>query len=166
MMEPWQERPTEVAYLLNPAFTGAIMRLAVDGYFREASSGMPFPLAFLVLPIALHKGTTDRLPIKVTFHLQQWVQENRDILITFASRMRTLVPFTREGIIFAGQRKILAFGDDGTLRSGTEKLRGITNYPQSGVNIPEILKRATFMGRWLALSGSTTTLYSVLGVTP
>jgi hypothetical protein len=165
-MESWQERPAEVANLLNPAFAGAVLRLAVDGYSKESGEGMPFVLSFLVLPISLHKATSERLPSKITVYLPQWIQDNRDILITFPKRMRTLVPYTREGIVFASQRKILMFGDDGSLQAGVKKLRGIKSYSKTGLNVPMVMKRATFMGRWLAVSGSPTTLYSVLGVTP
>src|SRR5258708_6268367 len=57
MMSPWTERPTEVANLLNPAFVGALLRTAVEGYIGEAASGMPFEVAFLVLPFCLHTST-------------------------------------------------------------------------------------------------------------
>lgn len=165
-MEPWANRPAEIAHLLNPAFTGAVLRLAVDGYRRESATGMPFSLAFLVLPFSLHKHTVERLPVKVTSHLQQWVQDNRDVLLNFQSRMRTLVPYTREGIIFAGQRQIVTFDENGLLLPGNKKLFKISAFSANGISVPETLKRATFMGRWLALSGSPTSLYSVLGVTP
>src|SRR5947209_3522225 len=36
MMQPWSERPTEVANLLNPAFLGALLRKAVDGYAEKS----------------------------------------------------------------------------------------------------------------------------------
>ncbi|MEA2632425.1 MAG: ABC-three component system Middle Component 3, partial [Chloroflexota bacterium] len=45
----------------------------------------------------------------------------------FGERVRSLVPFTREAILFAAQRGIVLFDDDGLLRSGTAGLRGITN---------------------------------------
>jgi hypothetical protein len=166
MIEPWAMRPDEVAHLLNPAFTGVLLRRSVDAYVRESSSGMPFSLVFLVLPFALHRGTFDRLPAKATHRLPQWIQDNRDILVTFPRRMRTLVPYTREGLIFAAQRRILAFGTDGSVNPGPKKLRGLSTFLKSGFDIPAILMRAQFMGRWLALSGSPSTLFSVLGVTP
>ena len=52
----WTERPTEVANLLNPAFTGAALRLAVAGYFGEAKAGMPFELAFLCASLRIARG--------------------------------------------------------------------------------------------------------------
>ena len=166
MLDPWASRPAEVANLLNPAFTGVLLRQAVDGYVRESAAGMPFAIAFLVLPFSLHKGTSDRLPARVTTYVQQWVQDNRDVLVTFPSRMRTLLPYTREGIIFASQRQVLLIDGDGLLQPGAKKPYGVSNYLSSSPRIAESLKQATFMGRWLALSGTPTTLYSVLGVTP
>lgn len=165
-MEAWSERPNEIAYLLNPAFTGALLRLAVEGYQRETKTGMPFSLAFLILPFSLHRGTTERLPTKVTTFLQQWVQDNRDVLVAFPARMATLVPFTREGLLFASQRSVLQFTDDARIVAGTQNLRGRIKYFTSGLDVPGISKRALFTGRWLAVSGSPETLYAMLGVTP
>ena len=70
----WAERPTEVANLLNPAFTGAALRMAVSGYLREANVGMPFELAFLVFPIALHEATRSRLPIN-------WLEDYSNLVL-------------------------------------------------------------------------------------
>ncbi len=62
MMDRWEDRPTEVANLLNPAFTGALLRRSLEAYSTEIRSGMPFGLAFLVLPMSLHPGTARRFP--------------------------------------------------------------------------------------------------------
>ncbi len=166
IVEVWNDRPTEVAYLLNPAFTGVLMRLAVDGYKRESSRPMSFAMAFFVLPFSLHQRTGERLPAKATTNVEQWIQDNRDILVTFQSRMRTLVPFTKEGIVFAGQRGIISFDTEGKLAAGSYNLRGFAPLKRENPSIAKIFDRATFVGRWLGLSGSPVTLYSMLGVTP
>ncbi len=108
----WSERPTEVANLLNPAFAGALLRTSVEGYIEEAESGMPFEVAFLVLPFCLHTGTSTRLPISASATpLHTWIQrdENRDVLISFSGRVSALVPFTREAMLFAASRDVLVF---------------------------------------------------------
>lgn len=166
MMAAWSERPVDLANLLNPAFTGALLRMAVDGYARETGTGMPFPLAFLVLPFSMHHGTAERLPRQVTTLLQTWLQENRDVLIKLPDRVRTLVPFTREAVVFAAQRDVLGVGEDGALIAGDKRLSGLSVFEPQSDEVKEAIKRATFVGRWLALSGSPATLYALLGVRP
>jgi hypothetical protein len=169
MMGPWGERPTEVANLLNPAFAGALLRLALDGYAREARAGLPFELAFLVLPICLHPGTTSRLPVSpTTTPIHAWLQRdaNRDVLVSFPERLRSLLPFTREAILYAAQRGVISVDDAGLLRAGPKKLRGITAYRKSGGEVSEAIRRAEFTGRWFALSGTTSTIFTLFGVRP
>jgi len=168
-MGPWDDRPTEVANLLNPAFAGALLRLSLDGYAREARAGLPFELAFLVLPICLHAGTTSRLPVSPsTTPIHAWLQRdaNRDVLVTFPDRLRSLVPFTREAILFAAQRGVISVDDAGRLGAGPNRLRGITAYRISGQEVREAARRAEFTGRWFALSGTTSTIYTLFGVRP
>lgn len=126
MMLRWEERPTEVANLLNPAFVGILLRRAVDGYAQHSQKGMPLELLFLVLPFCLHAATARRLPRAVSTPLHVWLQraENRDVLISFAERASALVPFGREAIMFAAQRGVLAIEESGLLRAGDAGLLG------------------------------------------
>jgi hypothetical protein len=169
MMSPWAERPTEVANLLNPAFVGVLLRKAVDGYTAEAEMGLPFELAFLVVPLCLHPATVSRLPARAaSTPLHTWLQreENRDVLVSFGDRVSALVPFTREAIVFAGQRGVITFDDTGRLQAGDGPLRGISTYPNTSDDIKQAVRRAEFVGRWFALAGTTTTIFSLLGVRP
>ena len=166
MNPAWSERPTELANLLNPAFTGAVLRFAVAGYLKEAQGGMPFELAFLVFPFCLHRATRSRLPRAVSTLLHTWLQENRDVLVLFPERSRSLVPFTKEAVLFACQREVLTVDDAGLLRPGDASLKGITAYKTASDEVKEATSRAEFVGRWFALSGTPVTIYTLLGVRP
>ncbi len=169
MMSAWGERPTEVANLLNPAFVGVLLRKAVEGYVEEADNGLPFELAFLILPLCLHPETVSRLPARAaSTPLHTWLlrEENRDVLVSFGKRVSALVPFTREALVFAGQRGVIVFDDAGRLRAGDAPLRGITTYPNTSDDIKQAVRRAEFVGRWFALAGTTATIFSLLGVRP
>ncbi len=169
MMSAWGERPTEVANLLNPAFIGVLLRKAVEGYAEEAENGLPFELAFLVIPLCLHPDTVIRLPARAaSTPLHTWLlrEENRDVLVSFGDRVSALVPFTREALVFAGQRGVIVFDESGRVRAGDASLRGITTYPNTSDDIKQAVRRAEFVGRWLALAGTTATIYSLLGVRP
>jgi hypothetical protein len=162
----WNERPTELANLLNPAFTGAVLRLAVAGYVKEAQAGMPFELAFLVFPFCLHWATRGRLPRAVSTLMHTWLQENRDVLVQFPERSRSLVPFTKEAILFTCQREVLTVDEAGLLQPGDAPLRGITSYKTASEEVKEATNRAEFIGRWFALSGTPVTIFTLLGVRP
>lgn len=166
MSTVWNDRPTEVANLLNPAFTGAALRLAVSGYCGEANAGMPFELAFLVFPFALHGSTRSRLPRAVSTLLHTWLQDNRDVVVQFPARTQSLVPFTKEAIVFACQRDVLAFDDEGAIRPGNTKLKKVAAYKTASDEIKDALNRAEFVGRWFAMSGSPVTILTLLGVRP
>ena len=169
MMSPWIERPVEISNLLNPAFAGVLLRKAVEGYRSEAEAGMPVELAFLVMPIGLHPGTAKRLPARPSSTpLHAWLQreENRDVIVRFEERVGSLAPFTREAIIFAAQRRVLDIDEGGRIVPGAEGLRGFTAFKNSGAEIKDAISHCLFVGRWLALSGTPATIYSLLGVRP
>ena len=169
MMPPWTERPVEISNLLNPAFAGVLLRRSVDGYKSEAEGGMPIELAFLVMPLGLHPATARRLPSRpASTPLHAWLQreENRDVLVRFDERVRSLAPFTREAVIFAAQRRVLDIDEQGRMIPGAEPLRGFARFKNSGDEVKDAVNHCLFVGRWLALSGTTATIYSLLGVRP
>lgn len=107
MMPPWNDRPTEVANLYNPAFFGVLLRKAIERYTEEAKAGMPFELLFLVPPFCLHPATANRLPRSPSATpLHVWLQreKNRDVLVSFAQRATAIVPFVREALLFCCER--------------------------------------------------------------
>jgi Family of unknown function (DUF6521) len=73
-MTPWTERPIELANLLNPAFCGFLIRSAAASYKESKPEGMPFALAFLVLPLVLHVSTRKTLPRSVRTTLISWLR--------------------------------------------------------------------------------------------
>lgn len=165
MLETWNERPQEIAHLLNPAFLGVLIRRAVAGYESASSSGMPFALTPFILPLVLHAETRNMLPtIMTTF--PTWLQEHREILVEFPHRVEELVPYTREALIFALQRNALTIDSQGTFREGASKMKGKTKYPEKSAEIGECWRRSEFVGRWLAEAGPVATVYGLVGVTP
>lgn len=162
---PWGDRPTDIANLINPAFSGMMIRQAVDGYKKLSNHGMPFELTFLVLPIVLHEATRSRLPtIATTF--QTWLPDNKDLLPGFAQRAHDLVPFTREAIAFSMLHNVLRIEPTGNVESGSLKLRGVTAFQQKSEEVRDVYKKSQFIGRWLSQAGNSTTVFAMLGVKP
>jgi uncharacterized Zn finger protein (UPF0148 family) len=61
-MKQWTHRPREEANLLNPAFCCTALASSIVSYMSVDVEGMPYPLAFMILPIVLHKSVFKNLP--------------------------------------------------------------------------------------------------------
>jgi len=157
----------EEANLFNPAFGAVLLAKAADEFTRKTHRQFPFALAFLVLPIVLHRGTRSALPGSTITALLPWIQGNREQLVNFAPRVQALKPITKEAILFGAQNQTLALTDSGGIAVGarrqtpTERRTGLFTDEAR-----ECVDRAGFLGRWFAAAGSPATIYSAWGVTP
>lgn len=166
-MQQWQRRPIEVANLLNPAFCGISIGLAVRAYSASADRGLSFGMAFLVLPIILHEQTRIALPRDTRTPLLAWIETNQAALINFPYRVRKLLPVTREALHFALTNAIIDVDGDGDLVAGRTRistrassLRALTQEAEDS------LRRSSFLGRWFASAGTPATVMASWGVAP
>jgi hypothetical protein len=163
-MIAWKERPVEVANLLNPAFCSLLLRDAIAAYAKANGTGMDFPLAFLVLPIVLHKATREALPRTTISKFHIWFQEHQALRIGFSTRTKRLIPFTREALLFAMQRGALALDDQGLLVAPKFRFQKVA---------PEFVShemaycrdRADFLGKWIGAAGSASYIFNAWGIT-
>jgi len=164
----WDERPSVSAYLLNPAYLGLLLREAVDGYVSERDAGMPFALAFIVPVLTLHPKTLERLPNRITTSFHGWLQDeaNRDIVVELDHRVSSLMPAIKEAILFASERGVIGFDDNGLLIAGRRRITGKAAFQRSSDEIAATLKATRFVGRWLSAAGSVATVYTLLGLRP
>lgn len=165
-MTPWAERPSEVANLLNPAFCGLLLREAVSGYESATPAGMPFPLAFLVLPVVLHEATRGLLPGTTRTSLHAWLQENPQARVNFAERARELNPWTREALLYLAARGAVRFAEGGVVRAAGKLSRGRTALEEGSAEVKLCLQKAKLVGKWFALAGDTATVFQMWGVRP
>ena len=166
-MVSWSERPVELANLLNPAFCGFLIRSAVISYTEIRPDGMPFALSFLVLPIVLHLNTREALPRDVRTTLISWLERNPEARVAFDIRVRSLTPFTRESMLFLMHSDLLVLSSDGALlATKTAPIANQATIIRGSEETAACVNRATFIGRWLALSGDAPTVYALFGVRP
>lgn len=165
-MKSWAERPTELAYLFNPAFCGWLLREALEGYSSVKPGGMPLPLAFLTLPVVLHGPTRAELPGDLRTRLHPWLQDRPELRVNFASRVKELEPFTREALLFLAGRGQLLVEDDGLLRAGGKLGRGKAALLDQSVEMKDIVATAKFVGRWFASAGEPATVFQMWGACP
>ena len=165
-MTGWAKRPTEVAYNLNPAYCGWLLREAAEGYVGEKPAGMPFPLAFLVLPLVLHRATRETLPKSTVTTLHAWLQARPEARLGFASRARQLAPVTREAIVLAGSLDRLGFGDGGTLLATGKLGKGKAALLERSSTMKASVQKAKLVGKWFAEAGEPATVFHMWGVRP
>lgn len=119
---PWRERPVEEATNLNPAFCGELLFRTVAAYHKLRRGPLSFAVAFLVLPIALHKPTRDELPRRASTAFLSWISEHGPLLAQLPDRVLRLTPVTRESLLFTVQHHILQI-EEGALAPGSRPLR-------------------------------------------
>lgn len=167
-MQPWSRRAVEEANLFNPAFGATLIAKGV-GEFGKKASGRPmaFALAFLVLPIILHRATREALPNSTVTSLLSWLQENREQLVEFSSRVRRLKPITQESLMFGIAHRAIEVSDGGGLVSGARRI--LSTKKGAEFFTPEVegcMDRAAFVGRWFATAGTPATILAAWGVIP
>lgn len=161
----WDSRPIEIANLLNPAFCALLLRDAAKAYHDYEKTGMPYILAFLLLPIALHQRTCDAVPHQPTITFGQWIERNAEVTFGFADRTRTLNPLTKEAIIFGLQHGILDINTAGEIVPSSVSLEHPSSWDSDSVP-SRCAMCAKNIGRWFAEVGDASTICRLLGVRP
>ena len=113
---------SEEVALFNPAFLARLLHAAASDYKSTAQVGMPAPLAFLLLPLVLHKPTRDDLPMLATVQMQKWIREHPQHLAGLDARVRAMRPFVGLAVRF-GLRHALLESSDGGISAGSVKRR-------------------------------------------
>lgn len=171
--------------MLNPALVAAITANAAMQYESQRNEPMPWPVAFLIAPLVLHKGTRDALPTRTTTHLSSWIATNPVVHAGFAPRAAQLREVVLEGIRFGIRYGALSVSEDGGLSGhlggGVVDSRGkarllakaaaagedrIVAVLAEGTDLGQIVTRAGLVGRWLTKLETPATAFVMLGVAP
>jgi hypothetical protein len=162
-MKPWNQRPFEVRNLFNPAFCGVILFRALHGFEEEDPTGMPFSLSLLVLPLCLHKDTRIALAEHSRSYFMKAVEKNPRLLVGFAERTKSLLPFILEAFGVLMERGCFVVGEDGRLKTVHKKVRKSISGTDESIACQRV---ARFVGREFARIGDRGTVYTSLGVRP
>jgi hypothetical protein len=166
-MGPWTGRVVEEANLFNPAFCTTLLAKAADDFNKKAKRAFPFALSFLTLPIVLHYGTRRALPASTVTSLLPWIQDNREQLVDFSTRVLQLREITREAMLFGLQHETLLLSEGGDLMVGPKRQSATEKRTELFTDeARNCVDRAGFIGRWFAAAGSTATIFAAWGVAP
>ncbi|MCH8616689.1 DUF6521 family protein [Sphingomonas sp. SM33] len=162
MADQWAGR--ERIRLLNPAFTGATIARATEGYVEVTGSGLPFAYAYLIAPFVLHSETRSKLPGSLATRLLPWTEKFGEVIATFPQRVAELSPYSSKGILLATLGGLAELSGDASLfAKPNASLKRYTG--QSGsTEVENILKKSHFVGKWLAAAGTPATVFTALGV--
>lgn len=168
-MTAWHERAHEERHLINPAFCSVLLWHAGKGSSESTNSprsSLSFNEAFLILPLVLHQKTRQSLPSRINSSLPVWINDNPLFVESLPRRARSLVPFTKEAIVFGGTGGLFRF-------EGDEMLITVEREPdiramvfRTSNEVQQCMKKAHFLGKWFTHTGSPETIFTLLGVRP
>ncbi|SFS13775.1 hypothetical protein SAMN05216570_2942 [Dyella sp. OK004] len=164
----WHRQPIEQIRLLNPSFLGTLLYMAAKGHQEEQDDeqGLPYALAFVVLPVVLQKVTREALPRRINTSLVAWLSVNPFAQVGFPDRARALAPLVRQAIAISSAGGLIQL--QGTHIAPLASQRRVNKYG-AGFATAEVIdcaKMAHFVGRWFAASGDYSTVMALWGVRP
>ena len=162
---PWAERSAEEARIFNPAFCGELIGRTVCEYHRTRHAALSMVIAFLVLPLTLHRRTREALPGRANTAFAGWVAEHAALLVDLPGRARHLRPVSREALLFAVRHQLLAL-DAGGLLPGARPVRRTAKLAVSTDEVNMVRRAASLLGRWFAVQGTQTSILQGMGVAP
>lgn len=158
------DRSPEERSILNPGFCSLLLWHAAVGYDKSANSPLPFDISFLVLPLVLHRTTRVSLPKTIRTSIVIWLDENTLFKSRIAHNARILVPFTKDALMFGGLHNLLDMSSCNVAANYHWKDTVEKHIKTSTEEVRTCAKSAEFVGRWLAKSGSPSTVMAILGV--
>lgn len=165
MLKSWYERSIITANLINPAFCGEIIRRTISNYNQnKTNEEFPYSLVCLILPIVLHKTTREHMPIRSSTYFHSWVEHNEHLFIDFPKRVRQLMPYTKESLMFLLKHNAIEFNDNGRIK--VNNYRKKSPQGQGIEEVVEIYRKAELLGKWLSLTGNEQTIYMFLKIRP
>jgi hypothetical protein len=162
-MKRWDQRPFEIRNLFNPAFCGLILFRAMQGYEEENPEGMPFSLSLLVLPLCLHKDSREVFADNSRSYLLRTVERNPQLLVGFANRVSSLMPFTFEAFGLLMERGCFRVSQDGRLKTIPKMVRKSVTGTNESISCQRV---ARIVGKEFARIADRMTVYTTFGIRP
>lgn len=148
--------------LFNPAYVGLVIAAASGAHLAEHGTGMPVPLAWLIVPWAVPRAARIERPGNVRPYLATWLEEHSLQRIRLQQLAPAYSPVTRRALQFGLRHDLLRLAPETSLVPGpVASRRG-----ELSADVKESLDVAAFLGRWLPRTGSLATVFALVGIRP
>jgi hypothetical protein len=156
---------SEEVALFNPAFLARLLHATATDYEKASERAMPVSLAFLAIPLVLHKPTREDLPTHASSQMQTWIREHPRHIVRLDTRVVGMRPFVGIAVRFGARHGVLT-SVDGRVGAGSVKRRPRGYADLESAEIESCLRVASFLGRWFARQPDTATLLALWGLQP
>lgn len=157
------EEPIEIKNLFNPAFLSTVLSISVSSYEEKSKKPFPYVLAYITLPLVLHKKTREIIPNSARSKLHKWINMNQQIKVDIENKIIGLKDRIKSAILFGCNQGLFEFQQNGRLHCIKKiKPNDIWNNKSE---IIEITKKAAVLGKLFA-SIDALEIYVLLGVRP
>lgn len=161
-MKPWHERASEVANNLAPPFLAMVLHEVARGHHEQAEAPLPYELAFLAAPVALHSEARRALPRTTGALMPTWLQKNAPLRARLVDRACSMTDLVREGLLWGGTHSVVTVDASGIV---AQRKTAVRRYVRgSTAEVQEVAKKAHFLGKWFAKAGTPATVMVLWGV--
>lgn len=155
------QRVPEAQTLLNPVFGAYLLASSVQAANDRSGRPLPWPSAFLVLPLVLPVDTRNDLPRQASRSMAAWLTDHPHHQAAFGERAPALTAYTRASLRSAVRHRAVEVVELGLTCPRRPKAAGII----AGEEVADCARRAALVGRWLAVL-EPVTAFTLLGVRP
>ena len=156
---------SEEVALFNAAFLSRLLHSSVRSFDPAGARGMPVALAFLLLPLVLHKPTRDDLPSNAASQMQTWIRDHPRHVSQLEGHVLGMRPFVSMAVRFGLRHGVLT-SEGGSLGAGTLRRRTAALGKDETPEIVHCVQVASFLGRWFARQPDAATLLAIWGLKP
>jgi hypothetical protein len=160
-LPPELDHPSDEAALYNPAFLALLLSAAAREYEDKSGEGMPWSIAFLVLPMTLPGTIRSTLPQRTNAYLSNWTRSSPLSRLEVAAQASALAPFVREALRFGlRHRYFVLHGYRLSSAVGRARVDGAM-----GGEAITLVKASRLVGRWLSKT-EPPQVFAQLGLRP
>ncbi|WP_338327519.1 three component ABC system middle component [Photobacterium leiognathi] len=136
-------------------------------YYSSKKQGMPSALLYLCLPIVLTTPIRNNLPKSISTNILSWVNNNKSLLIDFPDTVNCFFEISQSAIDFIYEQDLIYINDHAEIIPNTDiKITANPSFFKRSISMSSHLRNSSFIGRWLATSPDTKTIYSTFGIRP
>lgn len=148
----------------NSAFCSLIIYSFIEGFAKTNSTGAPFPLILLPIPIVLTRDTADSFEgTNLKTGLLSWVTRNPEVTIGLRNRLEETTDLSKDAFLFGSRYGLFTLSDTGRVFLKPDCLK--RKPPSTGSKyVTDAFKLARRFGSWLGEAGNTQTIFIALGV--